>query len=104
MTTLSGLTNLADYVNEEIVGEDRVVINVLARKAYRSRPNGIIDRDVAHTGVTGRMCRVHCPRKYTCKRHLPHLAQIQDAVFVTKQEQGTRRIYVAQLQDIDLLQ
>jgi hypothetical protein len=100
--TLGGLGQLADQVNEEIVGDDGVVIHAVARKAHKVGENGLVDRKAVHTNVAGRVCRVHCPRPYTRLKHLPNLAKESDAVSVTIQESRSNSIFVALLRDVDL--
>lgn len=100
--TIGGLAQLADQVNEEIVGEDGVVLKVVARKAQLVGENGLVHRRKIHKNVKGRICRVHCPRPYTRLKHLPNLKNDTDAVSVTIQEHRTGRIFVAQLRNVDL--
>ena len=58
--TIGGLAQLADQVNEEIVGEDGVVLKVVARKAQLVGENGLVHRRKIHKNVKilGKYCNV----------------------------------------------
>ena len=101
--TLGGLGQLADQINEEIVGHDRVIVKAIAHKARQVKQDGMVNRKLVHTNVKGRIHRVHCPRHYTRKQHLPQTKNNVDAVFVTIEQDITNKIFVARLTDVEIL-